>query len=899
MKKIIGLLLSACMVFSMSTGVMAYSDVKESDYASEAIAVLSNLGVINGFEDGTVKPNQLITRAEAATLVVNALNMKAEAENAKGFSSFNDVNTQANWAAGYINVGVAQGFISGMGDGTFAPNNNVTYAQMCSMLTSVTGYGDYAAANGGWPNGYTNIAAQIGLNEKVAANTDTELTRAQVFQMVYNALTTPMLGVHEYNIMNGNTYTQLDGKNGRDFKTLLSDKFDGYVATITITATPISSSDLENDEVEYIVTKADYLPEDLPTKTYFTENVNVNDNNLQTGKAVLVINEDDELVLMYFAPNGRTETKELSADDYVKQIKLAESNRFETNGKIRFGSSYYKIADNAVIYVNGATYDSNVTNDLLDKVIGGAQGTVKLVKDANSNVYNAIFVNYYQIAKVASVEIERNETIISLSGVKQLLDEAYDYDEIVITEDAIEDNETVVNITKNGYEIEISDLRRGDIIAYAINFSEETDLVDPKNITIIATDDVISGTVTKIDRDEDEYTIGGKIYTLLENVNLNLKDSIDAILDPFGRIYTTEVNATSDKYAIVLKVNDDDDTVTMLLPDGEVVIYTNESDFDIDNDADLKDRIVNYTIRNSTKTITNIELANVTESDLEYKSRTEKLGNHNITASTNVINATKVENGNDAKRAGNYSTFDVDNFVNGTTYGVLAIKTGTYTNLIVLTSIGTILGEDSRFALALKDPVPHYTDDNDECWLVEAYYNGDKVELLFAEDDKVAQGDLFFFEVDADGFVDKVYKTNNTTAFAGAIDTEEWSFDITNDDASVILATGVIVDVDDNTISFAKSEATTIDINNDLKDSEDGIIVYAFADDYVSYVYDVNADYVKYEDKVRVRTPKASSIDKYDEDNDGKYVDIEPDDLVEATVMIVDGDVVAIYSIVK
>ena len=135
------------------------------------------------------------------------------------------------------------------------------------------------------------------------------------------------------------------------------------------------------------------------------------------------------------------------------------------------------------------------------------------------------------------------------------------------------------------------------------------------------------------------------------------------------------------------------------------------------------------------------------------------------------------------------------------------------------------------------------------------------------------------------------------------IDSDEWGFNIWNERKAIQVAAGVIVDVDDKSITFASIEQVatgTLDTNIDLDDTyEDGIITYGIADDMVSYVFDVNAHYVDFEDKVKVKAPKASTLDKYEIDNTGKYEGIDAEDVVEAIVMIVDGDVVAIFSTVK
>ena len=148
-KRVISAVIALAISVSSFAAVSAssFTDVADTAAYAEAVEVLSALGIVNGYEDGSFQPDGEITRAEAATMIVGALNMTEDAKASAGTSKFADVNTDASWATGYVNVGVAQGFIAGMNDTTFAPKDNVTYAQMCVMLTKITGYGDYAAAN--------------------------------------------------------------------------------------------------------------------------------------------------------------------------------------------------------------------------------------------------------------------------------------------------------------------------------------------------------------------------------------------------------------------------------------------------------------------------------------------------------------------------------------------------------------------------------------------------------------------------------------------------------------------------------------------------------------------------------------------------------------------------------
>ncbi len=355
---VIALAVSASTLVAVSAS--KFADVDNTNYA-EAIEVLTALDIVHGYEEegGLVfKPEGDITRAEAATMIVGALNMTADAQAAAGTSKFTDVNTQASWASGYVNVGVAQGFINGMDDTTFAPQENVTYAQMCVMLTLITGYGEYAKAYGGYPTGYTTMAASAGINKGVALSNDAKLKRGQVAQMLYNALTAPLLGVKSYSLA-GNEYEPQDGSKG-DFKTLLSDKFDGYAADIKITAVPNSDGALDKGEAKISTTKAagEFL-DNSTTKTVLAnekvfDEYGVANQLFLEGKAVITKDTDDKWHLVYFKA-GASDSALAAAADYSPAADGGKDAG--ADGKISFGSKNFTVNNTSgEIYVNGVYY---------------------------------------------------------------------------------------------------------------------------------------------------------------------------------------------------------------------------------------------------------------------------------------------------------------------------------------------------------------------------------------------------------------------------------------------------------------------------------------------------------------------------------------------------------------
>ena len=104
----------------------SFSDVSAGAWYATEVNTLVELDVLSGYEDGTFRPNNAVTRAEFVTAVCKCFDLTDGAD-----SGFSDVS---GWASGYINAAVERGWIVGMGDGTFQPNANLTRAQVTPIL---------------------------------------------------------------------------------------------------------------------------------------------------------------------------------------------------------------------------------------------------------------------------------------------------------------------------------------------------------------------------------------------------------------------------------------------------------------------------------------------------------------------------------------------------------------------------------------------------------------------------------------------------------------------------------------------------------------------------------------------------------------------------------------------
>jgi len=107
----------------------SFRDVPADMWCNNAISTLENMGIIDGYRDGTFQPYGTITRAQFTKMAVNFF--ETTAEEYKGY--YPDVPENA-WFAGYVEAATRVGLIEGFEDGTFRPNDEITRAQACLII---------------------------------------------------------------------------------------------------------------------------------------------------------------------------------------------------------------------------------------------------------------------------------------------------------------------------------------------------------------------------------------------------------------------------------------------------------------------------------------------------------------------------------------------------------------------------------------------------------------------------------------------------------------------------------------------------------------------------------------------------------------------------------------------
>ena len=182
MKKVLSFVLVLSMIlgsFGMAFAA-APSDVAGKEY-EDAVNVLIELGVVEGYKDGSYRPENVVTRAEMATLIIKALGLN---DYAVGKSSFTDMN--GHWANAYVAYATSLGFVSGFGDNTFRPDQTVTYDQAITMVVQALGYkGEYMV--GGYPGAFVAQAKTLGMLDGIKSGA-AGANRGDVATLIYNTL---------------------------------------------------------------------------------------------------------------------------------------------------------------------------------------------------------------------------------------------------------------------------------------------------------------------------------------------------------------------------------------------------------------------------------------------------------------------------------------------------------------------------------------------------------------------------------------------------------------------------------------------------------------------------------------------------------------------------------------
>ena len=376
-----------------------FTDSADIKVENEVVDTLIELGVINGYTDGSFKPNDTVTRAEMAKMiyVLRTGNSDASAYN-NDKTTFTDVN--GHWAAGYIKYCQSLGIIAGVSATQFKPDANVTAQEAAKMLLVTLGYDANKAGLVGinWASKTNALADENGLLDDVNTSFTGPCPRQYAAQLIYNAIDTPTV------VWRDDAYTNVTLL-GDDNKTV-GEKFMNLKKTTAVLEDVTKTSGKETFELTLDKNEKTYdankTTDDFNKALFNFTDVKKDYSNLKYQMVtVLYKNNDKSKVYGVYATKDNTQQTGI-----LKDLKM-------DGEKVKLDGTKYDLAKTTSVYVNGYKINDDIKTFVAKYGDGSAtkyqdqayfQPTeVKLLATDGSTNYSILNVKTFAVAKVTAV----------------------------------------------------------------------------------------------------------------------------------------------------------------------------------------------------------------------------------------------------------------------------------------------------------------------------------------------------------------------------------------------------------------------------------------------------------------------------------------------------------------
>ena len=393
LKKVLALVLAFACAFTMFAGAAFTDQADIKDANTEAVDTLVALGVINGYTDGSFKPNGTVTRAEMAKMIYTIRSGgNSDASAYSGIStSFTDVN--GHWAAGYIKYCQSLNIIAGKSNTKFCPNDKVTTQEAAKMLLVTLGYDAKKAGlvGAGWASKTNALADENGLLEDVNTSFTGACPRQYAAQLIYNTIFAPTV------VLRDDVYTN-ENYAGHDNKTV-GEKYMGLKTTVGTLDTV--SKESGKDTYKLTIGETDNTKDDStdPLVKSFTK-VKKDYNDLLDQEVKVLYKAKDDVYGVFATEDSDALTGVLG--DFEK-----------SDAKLKFNGSKYSVGeanatknpdDSNLVKVNGtkATNDTNV-NNIVAYVDAAAKGLSKVYSASTRSKDNKIVQLNVKTVSIAQV----------------------------------------------------------------------------------------------------------------------------------------------------------------------------------------------------------------------------------------------------------------------------------------------------------------------------------------------------------------------------------------------------------------------------------------------------------------------------------------------------------------
>lgn len=479
---------------------------------SGMVEILAALGIMNGYDDNTFKPDNSVTRGEFAAVVVKALGYGEQGETPVD-TVFTDVD-HTKWFSGYVKIASDMALINGVGGTLFDPDSAVTQEEAVKIVVSALGYGEYAEIQGGYPRGYITIANRQDLINGSVFDGQAKMKRKDVVNLIYNALNVDLMQLSS--VGESNNYKVIEGA------TLLTKNFhlkkiNGVLRTVENRSIVYGEEAGENaiilgDEL-YRMNNA------ASVAGLIGYNVDCYVNQKESGEVRMLVKSKKNKDLL------------IAADDIVG----AEIEQ------LRYEDASSKVRTLNLSGIDEVLYNGRSVFDYTAEDLKPDNGMILLIDNDANGSYDILSISTFDTVMVESKNSSTKSVYNKLDGQNYLLDE---------------DKLKSVTITKDGEKASFDDIQEKDVLC--IFQDKDKTIVIAEIVSVI-----ISGTVSEINHDDGrtQVKVGGKEYTLstafekaVQKQEIQLGAAYNMYLDREGKAAYVTVDSNRLQYAYLIAV---------------------------------------------------------------------------------------------------------------------------------------------------------------------------------------------------------------------------------------------------------------------------------------------------------------------------------------------------------
>ena len=529
-RNLLAFFLGVVLIMSMGVTTIAEEEVSEETNSKE-IEVITALGIMSNYEDGTFQPENIVTRADFAQ-ILSQLYDRTEADLQQEWNNefyqdedsesalkdpvdlstkFSDVPNDF-WAYHYIENVVNCGLMTGLSQTMFGPAEDLRYEDAVKALVRMLGYGINADILGGFPQGYLSQAGRIELTSGIDLKVGQSVTRNDLARIFYNALDIQIL--HPVAIGTKNEYHTYEDST---FLTEILQMGEVEGQMTSNDATSLTGASIVGRNHVVIDGESFKLAEGAEVYA---------DNIGRYVKAYYLDDDSSVREIVYMQDSKRQNAITISSKNFNYYQNYEFSYFDEESGAERSE----RISPSAAVIYNGVAI-TNYNSDTFDFY----QGDITLISNG-SDSYDVVVVNDYQNFVVSG--IDANNHIVYNRAVDK--DSATNDVSIVLDEN---DSDLRIRITNTaGEKCSFEDIEVGDILSIAANGNYARVIIcnDMKSKVLVEEVSAV-GKGLEVVLGEENYVVSDYYLRSRDAVSISVGSVITIYLDAFGEIAWIDV----------------------------------------------------------------------------------------------------------------------------------------------------------------------------------------------------------------------------------------------------------------------------------------------------------------------------------------------------------------------